>query len=117
MEFLVRFEVAIPPELSAADLEAMMSEERKRGESLWASGQLVRLWRVPGTRASVGLYDFPDATALHAQFSTMPLFPHMRVHSVEPLAVHPAEAERRAGAAGDGAAGDKAAGDPVAAPA
>jgi len=111
MEFLVRFEVSIPPDLNPADLEAIMVEERKRGDMLWSSGQLIRIWRVPGTRASVALYDFPDVTELHAQFLAMPLFPYMRVHSVEALAVHPAEVEHRAkGAAGAG-------GQPAAVPA
>lgn len=91
MEFLVRFEVAVPPDIDSARLEAIMAEEKRRGEALWSSGRLVRIWRVPGRRASIGLYRFADATELHAELSTLPLFPFMSGVSVEPLAVHPAE--------------------------
>jgi muconolactone D-isomerase len=93
MEFLVRFQIAIPPELDGPKLEEMMVEERRRGEALRSSGRLLRLWRVPGTRASVGLYNFADATELHTEFSTLPLFPYMSGVTVEPLAIHPAEAD------------------------
>jgi muconolactone D-isomerase len=93
MEFLVRWQLAIPPELEGAELEAIMAEERRRGEALRSTGRLLRLWRVPATRASIGLYNFADATELHAAFSTLPLFPYMSGITVEPLAVHPAEAD------------------------
>ena len=94
MEFLVRFEIKVPPELSETELDAIMEEEGRRGQELWSSGRLLRLWRIPGRRASIGLYQFADATELHAEFSTMPLFPYMSVESVEPLALHPAEVGR-----------------------
>jgi muconolactone D-isomerase len=95
VEFLVRFEIAIPSDIDPTQLKATMAEERRRGTALWESGKLVRLWRVPGTRASLGLYRFTDATELHQTFSSFPLFPFMTVHSVEPLAIHPAESDRR----------------------
>jgi len=91
VEFLVRFEVKVPPELDGEKYDAMMAEEKRRGDLLWSSGRLVRIWRVPGRRASIALYDFPDATELHSEISTFPLFPYMTVSSVEPLAVHPAD--------------------------
>jgi muconolactone D-isomerase len=96
VEFLVRFTIVVPPDMDPAELQATMAEERRRGEGLWDSGTLVRLWRLPGTRSSLGLYRFADATELHQTFSSFPLFPFMTVHSVEPLAIHAAEAERRA---------------------
>jgi muconolactone D-isomerase len=101
MEFLVRFQIAVPPELHGPELEAIMAEERRRGEILRSSGRLLRLWRVPGTRASIGLYNFADATELHTEFSTLPLFPYMSGVTVEPLAKHPAEADTLS-PAGDG---------------
>jgi muconolactone D-isomerase len=93
MEFLVRWQIAIPPELEGAELEAIMAEERRRGEILRSSGRLLRLWRVPASRASIGLYNFADATELHTEFSTLPLFQYMSGVTVEPLAIHPAEAD------------------------
>jgi muconolactone D-isomerase len=91
VEFLVRFEIKVPPELNGKEYEEIMAEEKRRGDLLWSSGRLLRIWRVPGRRASIALYDFPDATELHAEMSTLPLFPYMTVSSVEPLAVHPAD--------------------------
>jgi muconolactone D-isomerase len=91
MEFLVRFEIKIPPELDGEKYDEIMAEEKRRGDILWSTGRLVRIWRVPGRRASIALYDFPDATELHAEMSTFPLFPYMTVSSVEPLAIHPAD--------------------------
>ena len=71
MEFLVRFEIKVPPELDGEKYEELMAEEKRRGDLLWSSGRLLRIWRVPGRRASIGLYDFPDATELHAEISTL----------------------------------------------
>ena len=59
MEFLVRFEIKVPPELDGEKLDKIMAEEKRRGDLLWSSGRLLRIWRVPGRRASIALYDFP----------------------------------------------------------
>jgi muconolactone D-isomerase len=52
----------------------------------------VRIWRLPGQTANVGVWAAPDATALHEVLTSMPLFPWFRVE-VEALAVHYVEAE------------------------
>ena len=51
---------------------------------------LKRLWRVPGRRAVIGLWDAADATALHEALASLPMFPWMDV-TIEPLAMHPQE--------------------------
>ncbi len=91
MEFLVRFE-AVPPEtMTGQEREDLRVLERARAGELRAAGILKRLWRVPGRRGVVGLWEAPDATALHDALSSLPMFPWMQDTAVEPLAVHPQE--------------------------
>jgi muconolactone D-isomerase len=51
----------------------------------------VRIWRIPGRTANVGIWEAPDATALHDLVSSLPLFPWLDV-TVTPLARHYLEA-------------------------
>ena len=90
MEFLVRFETVVPPTVSADEQADLRSSERARAQELRASGLLKRLWRVPGRRAVIGLWDAEDATQLHEALSSLPMFAWMSV-VVEPLATHPQE--------------------------
>ena len=93
MEFLVRFETITPGSMPAAEREELRVRERERAMELRAAGTLVRLWRVPGRRAVVGLWEAPDATALHEALASLPTFPWMDA-SVEALATHPQEAKK-----------------------
>jgi muconolactone D-isomerase len=61
-----------------------------RAKELREAGILIRLWRVPGTRDAIGLYEAEDATVLHDALSSLPLFPWLEI-SVQPLATHPQE--------------------------
>jgi muconolactone D-isomerase len=92
LEFLVRFETVLPPDLDPEAVGRLKSAERDRAMQLRAEGVLRRLWRVPGRRAVVGLWEAPDATVLHEALSSLPQFPWMDVE-VEPLATHPQEAD------------------------
>jgi muconolactone D-isomerase len=91
MEFLVRFEAYLPESLSEERVKEIKSAERDRAMQLRSEGTLKRLWRVPGRRGTVGLWEAVDATALHDALSSLPQFPWMDVTSVEPLATHPQE--------------------------
>ena len=91
MEFLVRLEVRLPADIDAETRSRLEAAEAQRGRELMAAGLLRRIWRVPGRRANVSLYEAADATALHAALSSLPLWPWMEA-IVEPLAVHPLEA-------------------------
>ena len=90
MEFLVRFEVDAPASMSSDERERLRGLERVRAIELREQGTLRRLWRVPGRRATVGLWEAPDATALHDALASLPMFPWMDV-TVEALATHPQE--------------------------
>lgn len=90
MEFLVRFDVNPPESMTVEERERLRALERERAVELRESGTLRRLWRVPGRRATVGLWEADDATALHDALASLPMFPWMDV-TVEPLATHPQE--------------------------
>jgi muconolactone D-isomerase len=45
------------------------------------------MWRVPGRRANVGLWEAADASELHELLSSLPVFPWMNIQ-VRPLAEH-----------------------------
>jgi muconolactone D-isomerase len=87
MEFLVHITVSIPDTIA----EDVVAQERRAGAELRDAGIIRRIWRVPGTTGNVGIWEAPDATALHEALSSLPAFPWARAE-VTPLAVHPLEA-------------------------
>jgi muconolactone D-isomerase len=92
MEWLVRTETRLPADITEERRERLRAAERARAMELRSAGVLKRLWRVPGRRGTVGLYECDDASHLHAVLSSLPMFPWMVV-TLEPLATHPQEAE------------------------
>jgi len=89
-EFLVRIEINLPADLEAEDREELVAAEAKRGRELIEAGTMVRIWRLPGRRANVGIWSAADADALHAAITTLPMFPYLDVE-VTALATHPNE--------------------------
>ena len=91
MEFLVEFDVEVPP--GTPDDEV---EQRQRAESIAAAeladqGHLVRLWRRPlaGDGAtSIGLYHADSAAQLDGLLDALPLADWLQV-TVTPLEAHP----------------------------
>jgi len=94
VEFLVRFEVQPPDDMSDEERTRLRGLERRRASELREAGVLRRLWRVPGTRAVVGLWEAQDATQLHDALASLPMFPWLSA-TVEALATHPQEAGPR----------------------
>ena len=86
----MRFESQPPADLSAEEREEVRVRERQRAGELRDAGLLKRLWRVPGTRGVVGLWEAADATELHDALASLPTFPWFSA-TVEPLATHPQE--------------------------
>jgi muconolactone D-isomerase len=91
MEFLVRIDIDIPLETPSERRQELLDAEAERARELMAAGVIVRIWRLPGRTANVGVWAAPDATALHEVLTSMPLFPYFTVQ-VEALAVHYLEA-------------------------
>lgn len=92
MEYLVEIAVFLPPDLDPEEKKALIAREKQRGQELREDGTIVRIWRIPGRLANVGVWECPNATALHDAISSLPMFPYLEA-SVTPLATHPLEAE------------------------
>jgi muconolactone D-isomerase len=96
MEFLVRIQVEWPTDGDPDELARLMAAERQRAKELSAEGRIRRLWRIPGRTANWGIWEAPDATALHEALSSLPLYRWVKI-DVHPLAQHPADPERPGG--------------------
>jgi muconolactone D-isomerase len=92
MEFLVRIEVALPGEMPEARRAELAAAELAYGQELRARGTIVRIWRLPGGLRNVGVWEAPDATALHEAIAGLPMYPWIR-SEVTALARHPLERE------------------------
>ncbi len=74
MDFLVEIEVVCRSEEDRVQVERMLPAERERGRELVRAGTIVRIWRIPGRFANLGIWRSVDATALHASLRSLPLF-------------------------------------------
>ncbi|MEV7389144.1 muconolactone Delta-isomerase family protein [Streptomyces sp. NPDC091215] len=90
MEFLVRTENRLPADTPDSVREQLRRGERERAMALREAGVLMRLWRVPGRNATIGLYEAEDPAALHDALTSLPMWKWMDV-TVEALATHPQE--------------------------
>ena len=91
MEFLVDFELEIPPGTPRAEVEQRQRAESAAAAKLAEEGHLVRLWRRPlvgdGTTA-IGLYRADSEAALDGLLAALPLADWLRV-TVTQLEAHP----------------------------
>jgi muconolactone D-isomerase len=92
MEFLVRIEVSLPPDMPDGRRSELLAAERERGLELRRSGTIRRIWRLPGGLRNVGVWEARDATELHDLISELPLYPWCHTE-VTALARHPLEAD------------------------
>jgi muconolactone D-isomerase len=95
MEFLVRIDVHLPGDMDPDVRERLLERERERGFELKRQGTIVRIWRIPGRLANVGIWEADDATVLHEAIASLPVFPWIDAEVI-PLAVHHLEAGDRA---------------------
>ncbi len=87
-EFLVTIEFEDRSDPDDPRQKQVLEAEAARSRELIEQGFVRRLWRVPGRRANIGIWEAADATALHEAISSLPLYRSMRVR-IEPLARHP----------------------------
>ena len=85
-----------PPDVDPDDFARLTAAERARALELAAEGRIRRLWRIPGRSANWGIWEAPDATALHAALASLPLYSRASVE-VHALAAHPSDPERPGG--------------------
>lgn len=92
MEFLVTLRQDWAALRDLPQLDALVRAEREVGRALVRDGTIVRIWRMPGQRANVGVWHAADATALHAVLDTLPLRRWLDADVVA-LATHELEAQ------------------------
>ena len=90
MEFLVHIEGQVVCDLSPDEIADLRVREQARGEELFASGAIRRIWRIPGRRANVGIWVAEDAGELHELLVSLPAHTWQDV-TVTALAPHPLE--------------------------
>jgi len=88
LEFLVEIELEWPADGDPQRRAELTAAESRRASELAREGILRRLWRVPGTKRNIGLWEAEDATQLHAALASLPFFPWLSI-VVRPLADHP----------------------------
>jgi muconolactone D-isomerase len=94
VEFLVRFTWTVPQGMPEQQWGEIRSSERSRGRDLMMSGVMTRLWRMPGQRSVLGLFETADATELDKVLTSFPMHPYVEIE-VEALGSHPLDAELR----------------------
>lgn len=90
MEFLVTLRQDWPELRRHPGLKELITEERRVGRALIEEGVIVRIWRIPGQRANVGVWRVRDATDLVAHLDRLPLRPWLEAEVVA-LATHELE--------------------------
>jgi muconolactone D-isomerase len=88
VRFLVQIEVQLPGAMPDDERERLLTAELERGRELVEAGAIWAIWRVPGGLRNVGVWEAPDATALHELIASLPLYRWLR-SDVTPLADHP----------------------------
>jgi muconolactone D-isomerase len=86
--FLVHMEVALPPDMPAAQADEIKARERAYAQELQRDGRWVHLWRIVGRYANASVFDVASGDELHELLSSLPLFPYMDI-TVTALARHP----------------------------
>ncbi|HEV7977741.1 muconolactone Delta-isomerase family protein [Amycolatopsis sp.] len=92
MDFLVRIEVSLPPELAEAERATLLRREAERGRVLRDSGTLRQIWRIPGRLANVGIWSASTPDELHDALTSLPVWSYADI-SVTALATHPLAAD------------------------
>jgi muconolactone D-isomerase len=88
MLFMVEMDVRLPPDMPAAELEALKARERTYAQEVMRSGRWPHIWRIAGRYANVSVFDVASPDELHEVISGLPLFPYMATR-VTALARHP----------------------------
>jgi muconolactone D-isomerase len=88
MLYLVRMDVNLPYNMSAAQADELKATEKAYSQELQRSGKWQQLHRVVGEYANYSVFDVDTHDELHTILSSLPLFPYMKIQ-VTALARHP----------------------------
>jgi muconolactone D-isomerase len=92
VEFLVAIQANLPGSMTEEERANLLAKERVRAFELRRAGTVQRMWRIPGRFANVGVWVADDATELHNQIASLPLFRWLDVQ-VTALARHYVETD------------------------
>lgn len=73
-EFLVHFEITLPPGLPESERERVYAEEAQAAQPFFDNRTFTRVWREPGTRNHWAVWDAPDADYVHRAYETFPMY-------------------------------------------
>lgn len=97
-EFLVQMENRLPADFPPDERARLLRAEAARARQLGSDGILLRLWRVTGRRANVGIWRAQTTGALHEALESLPLFPYLDIQVIA-LSGHPNDPASAAGEA------------------
>lgn len=73
MDFLVEFEICIPPDYDPALFADLVKRERARAAEIAAIGTFFKMvWIVPCQRARISICSAADARELHDTYASLP---------------------------------------------
>jgi muconolactone delta-isomerase len=90
MEYLVTMTTHVPDGTPAAAVAAADALEAQAAADLAGQGHLVRLWALPGPGRALRLWRAPDAAAMQAIVTALPLYDWLTVETT-PLTPHPSD--------------------------
>jgi muconolactone delta-isomerase len=89
-EFLVAFTLTVPPGIPSQTVQDTNAREAQAARDLAAQGHLLRLWALPGTGRTLGLFQARDTAQMEAILAALPLAPWMTADTT-PLSPHPSD--------------------------
>jgi muconolactone D-isomerase len=75
--------------LTTDERAGLMAREREVASALIATGAITWMWRLPGTEASVSIWNAESDEELREHLEELPVFPYNDVE-ITALAAHPA---------------------------
>lgn len=84
----MEIDVRLPGTMADTERAELLEAELERGRELVDAGVIWAIWRIPGALRNVGVWEAADATELHEQLTSLPLFRWLTAE-VTPLADHP----------------------------
>lgn len=92
-EYLVIITNNLPADTPVDLRDSLVKHESIRVAELIDEGLLVRLWRIPGRRQNVSIWNASGASELQQALASLPLFPYLDI-TVTPLTRHPSDLPR-----------------------
>ena len=93
MIFHVSMELRAGTGKDREETSARLDAEKLAVQNMQQAGRIRHIWRMPGRRANISIFEVDDADELQEVLSSLPLYEFLDI-SVQPLARHPASLDR-----------------------